>query len=138
MCKTSLLTFRGLLRNVKAIWISAKNVVYLYSEEERARKHWVLSSFFCKNRVKMGCFTKHVGKSTCLRKISTGFSGFFSGQVGAQIDDIESRKVKRYLFSNLHFFVTTQVDPDSESKCGTAVCVVSLNTNLSNLPNRTG
>ena len=52
----------------------------------------------------MGCFTKHVGKSTCLRKISTCFSGFFSGQVGAQIDDIESRKVKRYLFSNLHFF----------------------------------
>ena len=48
--------------------------------------------FFCKNRAKMGCFTKHVGKSTCLRKISTGFSGFFSGQVGAQIDDIESRK----------------------------------------------
>ena len=85
--------------------------------------------FFCKNRAKMGCFTKHVGKSTCLRKISTCFSGFFSGQVGAQIDDIESRKVKRYLFSNLHFFVTTQVAPDSESKCGTAVCVVSFNTN---------
>ena len=86
----------------------------------------------------MGCFTKNVVKSTCLRKISTGFSGFFSGQVGAQIDDIESRKVKRYLFSNLHFFVTTQVDPDSESKCGTAVCVVSLNTNHTNLTNLAG
>ena len=34
--------------------------------------------------------------------------------------------------------VTTQVAPDSESTCGTAVCVVSFNTNLSNLPNRTG
>ena len=80
----------AVLRNVNAIWISAENVVYLYSEEERARKHWVLSSFFCKNRAKMGCFTKHLEKSICLRKISTGFSGFFSGQVGAQIDDIES------------------------------------------------
>ena len=34
--------------------------------------------------------------------------------------------------------VTTQVVPDSESTCGTAVCVISLNTNLSNLPNRAG
>ena len=34
--------------------------------------------------------------------------------------------------------VTTQVAPDSESTCGTAVWVVSFNTNLSNLPNRTG
>ena len=52
----------------------------------------------------MGCFTKHVGKSTCLRKISTCFSGFFSGQVGARIDDIEHPKVKRYLFFNPAFF----------------------------------
>ena len=74
------------------------------SEEERARKHWVLSSFFCKNRAKMGCFTKHVGKSTCLRKISTCFSGFFSGQVGARIDDIDTSKVKRYLFPIPAFF----------------------------------
>ena len=112
MCKTRLLTFRGLLRNVKAIWISAKNVVYLYSEEERARKHRVLSSFFCKNRAKMGCFTKHLEKFICLRKISTCFSGFFSGQVGAQIDDIDTSKVKRYLFFIPAFFsfqVTTQV-----------------------------
>ena len=34
--------------------------------------------------------------------------------------------------------VTTQVAPDSESKCGTAVCVVSFNTNFSNLTNRAG
>ena len=32
--------------------------------------------------------------------------------------------------------VTTQVAPDSESTCGTAVCGVSFNTNLSNLTNR--
>ena len=35
-------------------------------------------------------------------------------------------------------YVTTQDAPDSESTCGTAVCVVSLNTNLSNFPNRAG
>ena len=34
--------------------------------------------------------------------------------------------------------VTTQVAPDSESTCGTAVCVVSFNTNLSNFTNRAG
>ena len=34
--------------------------------------------------------------------------------------------------------VTTQVAPDSELTCGTAVCVVSFNTNLSNLTNRAG
>ena len=38
--------------------------------------------------------------------------------------------------NSCQFFVTTQVVPDSESTCGTAVCVVSLNTNLSNLTNR--
>ena len=37
-------------------------------------------------------------------KIFSGFCGFFSGQVGARIDDIGSRKVKRYLFSNPAFF----------------------------------
>ena len=40
--------------------------------------------------------------------------------------------------NSCQFFVTTQVVPDSESTCGTAVCVVSLNTNLSNLTNRAG
>ena len=34
--------------------------------------------------------------------------------------------------------VTTQVVLDCETTCGTAVCVVSFNTNLSNLPNRAG
>ena len=34
--------------------------------------------------------------------------------------------------------VTTQVVPDSESTCDTAVCVVSFNTNLSNLANCAG
>ena len=60
--------------------------------------------FSAKIGQKMGCFTKHVGKSTCLRKISTCFSGFFSGQVGARIDDIDTSKVKRYLFFIPAFF----------------------------------
>ena len=50
------------------------------------------------------CFSKHIEKFICRREISTGFCGNFSGQVGARIDDIGSRKVKRYLFSTLHFF----------------------------------
>ena len=82
------------------------------SEEERACKHGFSPLFSAKIGQKMGCFTKHVGKSTCLRKISTCFSGFFSGQVGARIDDIDTSKVKRYLFSIPAFFsfqVTTLV-----------------------------
>ena len=35
-------------------------------------------------------------------------------------------------------FQDSQVAPDVESTCGTAVCVVSFNTNLTNLTNRAG
>ena len=59
--------------------------------------------FLRKMGQKNHCFTKHIEKFICRREISTGFSGNFSGQVGARIDDIEFRKVKRYLFSTLHF-----------------------------------
>ena len=59
--------------------------------------------FSCENGQKNHCFTKHVEKFICRREISTGFCGIFSGQIGARIDDIEIRKVKRYLFSTLHF-----------------------------------
>ena len=55
--------------------------------------------------------------------------------------EVGKRSVKIHLFhwpAFLTFRVTTQVAPDSESTCGTAVCVVSLNTNLSNLSNRAG
>ena len=45
-------------------------------------------------------------------------------------------KEKKLETEQLLEMVTTQVVPDSESTCGTAVCVVSLNTNLSNLTNR--
>ena len=59
--------------------------------------------FSYENVPKNHCFTKHIEKFICRREISTGFCGNFSGQVGARIDDIEFRKVKRYLFSTLHF-----------------------------------
>ena len=55
--------------------------------------------FSYENAPKNHCFTKHIEKFICRREISTGFSGNFSGQVGARIDDIEHWKVKRYLFS---------------------------------------
>ena len=74
------------------------------SEEENALNTGVFSSFFAENAPKNHCFTKHVEKFICRREISTGFSGNFSGQVGARIDDIGSQKVKRYLFSNPAFF----------------------------------
>ena len=47
-------------------------------------------------------------------------------------------KEKKLETEQLLEMVTTQVVPDSESTCDTAECVVSLNTNLSNLPNRAG
>ena len=59
--------------------------------------------FFAENGPKNNCFTKHVENFICRSEISTCFCGFFSGQVGARIDDIESSKVKRYLFSNPAF-----------------------------------
>ena len=60
--------------------------------------------FSCENAQKNHCFTKHIEKFICRSGFSNGFCGFFSGQVGARIGDIEFRKVKRYLFSTLHFF----------------------------------
>ena len=74
--------------------------------------------FLRKMGQKNHCFTKHIEKFICRREISTGFCGNFSGQVGARIDDIGIREVKRYLFSKgafLSFRVTTQVVPECES-----------------------
>ena len=74
------------------------------SEEENALNTGVFSSFFAENGPKNHCFIKHIEKFICRRKISTCFCGIFLGQVGARIDDIGTRKVKRYLFSNPAFF----------------------------------
>ena len=45
----AILTFPRVLRNVKAICFFPKNVVYLYSEEEKACKHRAFSSFWLQN-----------------------------------------------------------------------------------------
>ena len=97
--------------------------------------------FSYENAQKNHCFTKHIEKFICRSGFSKCFCGNFSGQVGARIDDIEIRKVKIHLFywgAFLTFRGSTQVALDSESTCGTAVFVVSFNTNLSNLTNRAG
>ena len=68
--------------------------------------------FLCENGRKNHCFTKHIEKFICRSGFSKCFCGFFSGLVGARIDDIGNRKVKIHLFSTLHFLhfrVTTQV-----------------------------
>ena len=52
-----LFNISGLLRDVKAIWFSAKNVVSLYSKEERAHNQRVLSSFWAQNN---GHFTSEI------------------------------------------------------------------------------
>ena len=83
---------------------SRRKMYYLCpSEEEKALNTGVFSSFFAEKGQKNHCFTKHLGNFICRRKIPTCFCGFFSGQVGARIDDIESSKVKRYLFFNPAF-----------------------------------
>ena len=67
--------------------------------------------------------------------------GKFLGYIGTTVADVGRRSVKIHLFywdAFLTSQVTTQVTPDSESTCGTAVCVVYFNTNLSNLTNRAG
>ena len=89
---------------LKGFGFRGKMYYLCISEEEKALNTGVFSSFFGENREKNHCFTKHIEKFICRREISTGFSGIFSGQVGARIDDVDHRKVKRYLFSNLHFF----------------------------------
>ena len=68
--------------------------------------------FSCENAQKNHCFTKHIEKFICRSGFSKCFCGNFSGQVGARIDDIDTSKVKRYLFFIPAFFsfqVTTLV-----------------------------
>ena len=71
------------------------------SEEERAHKQRVLSSFF---GPKNGVFTSEIIFFTLLRKNFLGVCGKFSRNVGSFFAEIEGPKVKRYLFSKPHFF----------------------------------
>ena len=89
----------------------------------------------------IGCFTSEIEKNTSEIIFFLGGIVVFLRQVVAIIADVEPRKVKRYLFSqgaDLTFRGSTQVVLDCEATCVTAVCVVSLNTNHTNLTNRAG
>ena len=70
------------------------------SEEERAHRHRVFSSFFCP---KNGIFTSEIKFFTLLRKFFLGVCGFFLRNVGGFLGDEEQLKVKRYLFPWPHF-----------------------------------
>ena len=89
---------------LKRFAFRAKMLYLCTSEEEKVLNMGLSPLFLRKMGQKNHCFTKHIEKFICRREISTGFCGNFSGQVGARIDDAETRKVKRYLFSTLHFF----------------------------------
>ena len=79
-----------------------RKILYLcVSEEERAHKQRVFSSFFWP---KNGVFTSEINFFTLLRKIFLGVCGFFPRNVGAIFGDVEWLKVKRYLFLKPHFF----------------------------------
>ena len=56
------------------------------SEEERAHRQRVFSSFFGPYK---GRNTSEVGNSICFSGFSKCFSGNFLGFIGARIDDIE-------------------------------------------------
>ena len=71
------------------------------SEEERAHRYRVFSSFFGQ---KNGFFTSEINFFTLLRKNFLGVCGFFLRNVDSIFADIERLKVKRYLFLKLHFF----------------------------------
>ena len=79
-----------------------RKMLYLCtSEEERARKHRVLSSFLAHYN---GEKTSDVEKFLREIKFFLSASGCSLGEVGARIADVGFSKVKRYLFSNPAFF----------------------------------
>ena len=76
-----LFNISGLLRNVKAIWFSAKKVVSLYREEERAHNQRVLSSFWAQNN---GHFTSEIKIFLVASGKFLVASGFFLCAIGAR------------------------------------------------------
>ena len=115
-----------------------KCIIFVLAKRREPIDKGVSPLFSCENAPKNHYFTKHLEKFICRSGFSICFCGNFSGQVGARNDDIEIQKVKRYLFSTLHFFATTQVVLDCEATCGPSVCGIYFNTNLTNLSNCAG
>ena len=71
------------------------------SEEEKAHKQRVFSSFF---GLKNGIFTSEINFFTLLRNFFLGVCGFFLSNVDGFLGDAVRLKVKRYLFFWPHFF----------------------------------
>ena len=80
-----------------------KYIIFVLAKRREPINKGFSPLFSYENGRKNHCFTKHLEKFICRSGFSKCFCGNFSGQVGAHIDDIEIRKVKRYLFSTLHF-----------------------------------
>ena len=81
-----------------------KYIIFVLAKRREPINKGFSPLFSYENGRKNHCFTKHLEKFICRSGFSKCFCGNFSGQVGAHIDDIEIRKVKRYLFSTLHFY----------------------------------
>ena len=87
-----------------------RKMLYLCtSEEERAHKQRVFSSFF---GLKDGEFTSEVEKFTLLRKFFLGVCGLFLRNVGGFLGDVGRLKVKEYLFSKPYFFYFWRMKED--------------------------
>ena len=74
---------------------------FCISEEERAHRYGVFSSFLVRKKVVLHY---ELVISTLRRKIFLGVCGFFLRNVGGFLGDVERLKVKRYLFFVPHFF----------------------------------
>ena len=72
---------------LKRFAFRAKMLYLCTSEEERAPKHGVFSSFFGHYK---GRNTSEVGNSICFCGFSKCFCGNFLGIIGARIDDVEN------------------------------------------------
>ena len=84
------------MRNVKAVWISADNVLSLSYERGESPYTQGFLLFLCQD---IGCFTSEIEKNTSEIIFFLGVSGKFLGQVAVIIADVEPPKVKTYLFS---------------------------------------
>ena len=115
ICRPAFLIFWGLSRGPWAVkpWTVCPELCNCFAVEGASHPH-------CKSW----------GTQRCNWKSQ---SAGCQGNLPINMDSLSVKKNCRSLE-----MVTTQVAPDSESTCGTAECVVSLNTNLSNLTNRAG
>ena len=80
-----------------------KYIIFVLAKRRKPVNKGFSPLFSCENGQKSGCSTKHLENFIGRSEKFLSESGFSLGEVGARIDDIESSKVKRYLFSNPAF-----------------------------------